>query len=232
MILKLFAVLLISSVVIASESSCDNVGNVTAKDAKYLKFNGGFFYIHGLTNGESVVMYKTPDDKHISVQYTFLNSDCLYETRRYNIIENGTFVDHSKDVEEPGKFSVSKSLKFVADGKDVELNFEINEKGFVLNKGIEVTAIETFEVKLPKETPEHAPSAAVSNNISAFEFADKDTIELTDLKDGKFFYQKYSKMNSIIGTYILKTSSGDYYSVDYTIENPFQDNSLMNLERK
>lgn len=45
MILKLIVVLLISSVVIASESSCDNVGNVTAKDAKYLKFNGGFFYM-------------------------------------------------------------------------------------------------------------------------------------------------------------------------------------------
>lgn len=58
------------------------------------------------------------------------------------------------------------------------MNFEITEKGFVLNKGIEITAIETFEVKLPKDTPEHAPSAAVSNNISAFEFVDKETIEL------------------------------------------------------
>lgn len=45
MILKLVVVLLISSVVIASEISCDNVGNVTAQDAKYMKFNGGFFYM-------------------------------------------------------------------------------------------------------------------------------------------------------------------------------------------
>ena len=62
-------------------------------------------------------MYKTPEDKSISVQYTFINYDCLYETRRYNIIENGTFVDQSKVVEKRGKFSTSKTLSFVVDGE-------------------------------------------------------------------------------------------------------------------
>ena len=45
MIVKVVFLLVISSVVIASEKSCDNVGNVTAQNAKYLKFNGGFFYM-------------------------------------------------------------------------------------------------------------------------------------------------------------------------------------------
>ncbi|CAO1363070.1 unnamed protein product [Diamesa tonsa] len=90
---KIFA-LLICSVVIASGSSCDNDGNVTAQDVKFLEATGGFFYIHGLTNGESVVMFQTLGDSKIQVQYTFINDDCLYETRSYNIHENGNMKDH------------------------------------------------------------------------------------------------------------------------------------------
>lgn len=62
-------------------------------------------------------MYKTPNDKSIRVQYTFNNSDCLYETRSYDIIENGTFVNHRKDIKKSKKFSISKTLSFVVDGE-------------------------------------------------------------------------------------------------------------------
>lgn len=50
------------------------------------------------------------------------------------------------------------------------------------------------------------------------------------MENGRFFYQNVSDVNFINGSYALKTSSADYYSVNYAIENPFQDNSLINLE--
>ena len=41
-------------------------------------------------------MYQTPDDENVFVQYTIINDDCLYETQSYNIMQNGTYVDHGK----------------------------------------------------------------------------------------------------------------------------------------
>lgn len=52
------------------------------------------------------------------------------------------------------------------------------------------------------------------------------------MNDGRLFYQHYSDTNSIDGSYVFKTSSGDYYTVNYAIENPFQDNSLITLDRE
>lgn len=52
------------------------------------------------------------------------------------------------------------------------------------------------------------------------------------MKNGRFFYQNYSKKNSIDGSYVFKTPSGDYYIVTYKIDNPFEDNSLINLISK
>ncbi|CAO1364671.1 unnamed protein product [Diamesa hyperborea] len=109
---KIFA-LLICSVVIACGSSCDNDGNVTAHDVKFLEATGGFFYIHGLTNGESVVMFQTMGDSKIQVQYTFINDDCLYETRSYNIHENGNMKDHVKVVKTRDEFSISNTLFYM-----------------------------------------------------------------------------------------------------------------------
>lgn len=34
-------------------------------------------------------MYKTPDLNQIFIQYTHINDDCDYETRRYDIVEKG-----------------------------------------------------------------------------------------------------------------------------------------------
>ncbi|CAO1363050.1 unnamed protein product [Diamesa tonsa] len=363
MVLKLLRVLLIFSVVIASGSSCGNNGNVTAQDPKYFKFNKGFFFIHGLTNGESVVMYKTPDLKLIYVQYTFINDYCFYETRSYNIIENGTFADHVKFLEKKEEFSNRKTLSFNLDGKAVEIKFEINTNGFTLLEGIKGTVIETFEVKLPinnpghgakdvvsndvssfefvnkdsiklhgltngesvvmyktpdlkliyvqytfinddcfyetrsyniiengtfvdhvkvlerKEeffnrkklsfnvddkaveikfevnttgftllegikgtvidtfevklpinNPGHGAKDVVSNDVSSFEFVNKDSIKLTDMKNGRLFYQNYKDPSLISGSYVFKTSSDDYYTMDYAINNPLQDNPSINIE--
>ena len=45
MVLRLVFVVLISSVVIASENLCDNVKLGIARNANYVKFNGGFFFM-------------------------------------------------------------------------------------------------------------------------------------------------------------------------------------------
>lgn len=45
MVLKLLFVLLVSSVVIASENPCDNVEGGIPRKASYVKFNGGFFFM-------------------------------------------------------------------------------------------------------------------------------------------------------------------------------------------
>ncbi|CAO1368252.1 unnamed protein product [Diamesa serratosioi] len=122
MMLKLFSVLLlITSTVIASEigSTC-----LASKAPKYFNFDKGFFYIQGLSNGESVVMYRIPNEKMIKVQNIFTNSDSFYEIRTYNIIKNRKVADY---------------------GKDVEIKYKISEKGFRLLKGIDGTAIETLE---------------------------------------------------------------------------------------
>ena len=63
---------------------------------------------HGLTNGESVVMYQTPKGENVKFQYTFLNDDCMYETTRYNMNKNGSFVDYSKCKNNFGSYSDNK----------------------------------------------------------------------------------------------------------------------------
>lgn len=52
------------------------------------------------------------------------------------------------------------------------------------------------------------------------------------MKNGTYFYQNYTDVNLIDGSYALKTSSGDYYAVNYAIENPFQGNSNSNFKGK
>ena len=48
------------------------------------------------------------------------------------------------------------------------------------------------------------------------------------MKNGRFFYQNYKK-SSFISSYAFKTSSDDYYIMDYSIVNPFQDNPSINF---
>jgi hypothetical protein len=43
-----------------------------------------------MSNGESVVMYKHPDDARIFGQYTFKDEKCIYETVYY-FVERGQF---------------------------------------------------------------------------------------------------------------------------------------------
>lgn len=45
------------------------------------------------------------------------------------------------------------------------------------------------------------------------------------MKNGRFFYQNYSEVNFINGSYALKTREYFYHTVNYAIENPFQENS-------
>lgn len=44
----------------------------------------------GLSNGESVVIYKHPDDTRVFGQYTFKDERCLYETVYY-YVQNGKY---------------------------------------------------------------------------------------------------------------------------------------------
>lgn len=43
-------------------------------------------FSQGLSNGESVVMYKHPDDSRLFGQYTFKDEKCLYETVYYYVL--------------------------------------------------------------------------------------------------------------------------------------------------
>lgn len=43
-------------------------------------------FSQGLSNGESVVIYKHPDDTRIFGQYTFKDQRCLYETVYYYVL--------------------------------------------------------------------------------------------------------------------------------------------------
>ncbi|CAO1363031.1 unnamed protein product [Diamesa tonsa] len=224
MVLRFVFVLLISSVLIACGHSCDNVALGTARRPEYVNFNGGFFFVHGLTNGESVVMYKIPDEKKINVQYTFINDDCFFETRSYNIMEDGQFVDHLVIVKKKKKdFSISKKLSFKVDGKSVEIAFLINDVGLV--RDINILNLEPF-VSLKSNDPLRSCSTGEQiNDVSNIEFSNKNMIELKYLKNGRFFYQEYKE--SIEGKYAFKTTRGHYYTLHYTIDNPFKNYSTI-----
>ncbi|CAO1364690.1 unnamed protein product [Diamesa hyperborea] len=165
MVLSRIFALIICSVVIACGSSCDNDGNVTAQDVKYFKASRGFFYKHSLTNGESVVMYQILGEK-ISVQYTFINDDCLYETQSYNI-ENGTIKDHDSS---PNENRVCKT---------VEIKFEINKTGFVLDNAEDQLFSTIYSEKNNVKLNQLVCKNGVDpNELSGFEIIDKDDFEL------------------------------------------------------
>ena len=48
------------------------------------------------------------------------------------------------------------------------------------------------------------------------------------MKNGRYFYQKHQE-SSFLSSYAFKTSSDDYYIMDYSIVNPFQDNPSVNF---
>ena len=52
------------------------------------------------------------------------------------------------------------------------------------------------------------------------------------MKNGRYFFQNYTDTNLIKGSYTFKTSSEDYYTMDYEIENSFKDNPSINLKSK
>ncbi|CAO1412463.1 unnamed protein product, partial [Diamesa serratosioi] len=79
------------------------------------------------------------------------------------------------------EFSIRKALTFSYDGKTVEVKFVIDQNGFVLDEVTNGPAIETFEVKQTWSNPNEV-EIAVSNDILAFEFVNKDSFELTDMK--------------------------------------------------
>ncbi|CAO1424616.1 unnamed protein product [Diamesa serratosioi] len=97
---------------VASGNSCANSGKVTDNEPKHYIFQGGFFYIHSLSNGESVVMYKLPNQEILPVQYTFLNPDCMYVTYRYDILENSTMINESEVSESIDDFFINGTLTF------------------------------------------------------------------------------------------------------------------------
>lgn len=45
------------------------------------------FISQGLTNGETVVIYKHPDDRRVFGQYTFKDEKCRYETVYYYVLD-------------------------------------------------------------------------------------------------------------------------------------------------
>lgn len=93
-----------------------------------------FNFRHGLSNGESVVMYKIPDEKKINVQYTFINDDCFFETRSYNITEYGQFVDHLVIVQKKKEdFSISKKLSFEVDGEFENISLDLKQLKCLIN---------------------------------------------------------------------------------------------------
>lgn len=52
---------------------------------------------HGLTNGESVVIYKLPgESENLIGHYTFLTSNCLYETHHYQLSTNGKYLNEGE----------------------------------------------------------------------------------------------------------------------------------------
>ena len=83
-------------------------------------------------------MYKTQVEQKVYVQHTFINDDCVYETTKYIMNEDKSFVDHGKCGEtslvliqlvififyhlvnvlkNPDEFSIHKTLSFVVGGE-------------------------------------------------------------------------------------------------------------------
>lgn len=114
----MFVKLVVSALLLALtwtsvQSDCPRDRNVQIKNPTYLNYGDGFFYMwdnfsngdqvmkffvlfsQGLSNGESVVMYKHPDDSRVFGQYTFKDEKCLFETVYYYVVD-GKFEFTSK----------------------------------------------------------------------------------------------------------------------------------------
>jgi hypothetical protein len=86
MTVKILALALVFSLSLTfGDCGCESDRNVQFQNPLYLNYGDGFFYIQGLTNGESVVVYKHPEDARVFGQYTFKDERCLYETVYYYV---------------------------------------------------------------------------------------------------------------------------------------------------
>ncbi|CAO1355103.1 unnamed protein product [Diamesa serratosioi] len=177
--------------------------------------------VQGLSNGESVVMYKIPDEKMIKVQYIYTNSEQFYGIRTYSIVGNGPIVDYAKVVKKEKTFLIQKTLAFKQNGKDVEIKYEISEKGFKLLQGIEGTAIETLEPSQETNGSAH---------LTGFQLSYENNYDNSDIRHGQFFFQNLFKTNSVYGGYTFFDQCLDYFTIKYEIEDAFDDNCRINVE--
>ena len=62
-------------------------------------------------------MYKPQVEQKVYIQHTFFNDECVYETTKYIMNEDGKFVDHVKVQKNPEEFSIRKTLIFIVEGE-------------------------------------------------------------------------------------------------------------------
>ncbi|CAO1431381.1 unnamed protein product [Diamesa hyperborea] len=221
MFFKLNLAFLLSSVVFAS-NSCVNKNTATIQAPKYYLFENGFFYIHGLSNGETVVMYKLPNEEKLPVQYTFLNSDCKYETYSYNNLKNSSFIDKKKVTKIIDDFSVVRKLTFLVQGSEKKLTFTINKSGYKVQSDIARTEID-FKTTIKSE-PHKQSTQELTGPIPDYKFV--SSITLTYMKDGRYFFQDSNSPAYIYGTYTFKTSDNKYHTFQYTMSSALSPNPV------
>ncbi|CAO1431394.1 unnamed protein product [Diamesa hyperborea] len=209
---------------IVSGSSCVQSSEIKFQQPYYLRFNKGFFYIHGLTNGESVVIYKLPGENgNLIGHYTFLTSNCLYKTHYYRLSTNGKYVNEEPSLSSYKDFEIDSKLFFNLDGVEKLINYKINaKKGYSIYTDIEPS--ESINLASLISVP---ASEFNYHNVSESMFLDNEQLQYTTINDGRLFYQIYNLENLIInGHYTLRTSDEKYHTINYSII-PFKRNNTI-----
>ncbi|CAO1437450.1 unnamed protein product [Diamesa hyperborea] len=216
-----FVVVLVSVLIDSANTSCDRDRNVVFQDPFYLNFENGFFYIQGLTNGESVVIYKHPDDDRVFGQYSFKNTKCFYETIYY-YISRGKYEFTNPFLAAENEFNITNKLGFERNGVSYDIEYNIKPQGFSVVSNLGDNFVKNILTEpVFRRGPHNQNTRELFPNLYSIE---RQNLKVSYLINGEHFVQHINNTQSFLsieGSYSFKTSDKKYHSISYEIPLDF-----------
>ncbi|CAO1430260.1 unnamed protein product [Diamesa tonsa] len=199
---------------ITSGSFCANNGDVQLKNPHYIKFENGFFYLHGLTNGASLLLYKTPSEDNVIGQYAFLNSDCIYVVNKFLIIDDINTQEDPVLISQ-NEFNIYDKIVFNVAGAENIITYRISYQGLSVESNLKNEDILVKPIQIKGQ--HNFTTAEIPKKIRDYDIIEKEKIKYAFMDNGEFLFQKIYFNSLAAGTYAFKTADRKYHTLSYVI---------------
>ncbi|CAO1424410.1 unnamed protein product [Diamesa serratosioi] len=179
-----------------------------------MKFENGFFYLHGMTNGVSLLLYKIPNEENVIGQYAFLNSDCIYEVNKF-VIVNDKHTQEDAVLISRKEFNIVDKLVFNVAGAENIITYSISYQGLTVESNLKNEDILVNPIVIKGQ--HNFTTVEIPKKLTDYEIIENEKIKYAFMDNGEFLFQKIYFESLIAGTYAFKTADNKYHTLSYVI---------------